>query len=108
MNTTAALEPTEARGSGRTYRALEQTPDGGVYVVHSMCFAPYIQDQLVKQGRRHDAVRIIPAGDPYLLQGQRGPVLIDHFVFDDAFERRKDLSELLSIATHINERSATH
>lgn len=74
------------RGSGRTYRALENLPDGGLFIVHSGDMRRYAQDQLVKMDRRSDAVKILVAGSRAIFEQLKGfqdrPVAVDHAVWE--------------------------
>lgn len=70
-----------ARGSGRTYRAVEALPDGGTYIVFNVYQTAVVRDALATQGRKADAVSIVP-WSPDLLRERRlrglKHVAVDH------------------------------
>ena len=73
------------RGSGRTYRTLENLPDGGMFIVHSDGMRRYAQDQLVKMGRNPRAIHIAVVHNyesADRLRGRQGPLVVDHAVYE--------------------------
>lgn len=59
-----------ARGSGRTYRAVEALPDGGTYIVYNVYQTAEIRDMLAKQGRKPNAINIVPYNRDLLSGGR--------------------------------------
>lgn len=98
--------PVSGRGFGRTYRALNALPDGGVFVVHSDAFLWYVRVLLEQQGRRTNAVRAVPVRDLDQLRGLSVPVAVDHFVEESA--PLEVLAELSLLADLANRRAREH
>lgn len=96
------------RRTGRTYRTIEALPDGGTLVVHAEAMRPYVREQLRKQGRRSDAIRVVnwrSVCGP--LRGATGPMAIDHAVYDCAMAGDYPrLDELLAVVGAANARCA--
>jgi len=101
-------EPTGGRASGRTHRALEALPDGGVFVVHSLRFRPHVEHVLHNQGRAHDAVRVVSVVNLNALRGLNKPVVVDHFVYEDETLPRSTLAELDLLVQRANTMAAAH
>lgn len=74
----------DGRGSGRTYDQVAALPDGGVYVVAHVQDERQVKDALVSQGRRSDALRVVPVSSLYRLQGLNAPMDMGHYARDVA------------------------
>ena len=74
-----------ARGTGRTYRAVEALPDGGTYLVSNVYQTAIVRDALAKQGRRANAVNVVPWSTGLLRERRlKGltHVAVDHDLWD--------------------------
>lgn len=84
------------RASGRTYRALQAAPDGAVFIVSCTAMINHCRHELVKMGRKSNALKCVSAQQPdlpYRLRGLRRSMV--HFDRDWAhlLFNRKDMAQ---------------
>ena len=76
-------DPREA--VGKTRKALDALPDGGVYVAFCGAHVPYCRDVLRRSGRHPEAVAIVPLERvTQTLEGRSRltPIALDHLVLE--------------------------
>lgn len=88
-------QPTDGRGTGRTYRAVAALPDGGTYLLHNNALFSDVRRMLVDQGRASNALKLVSLqqlrDNPGLFSGLPvGTVAIDHWVLENATPKDKD------------------
>lgn len=71
------------RNSGRTYRQLEQLPDGAIFLVPNMKIAGYCRQLLRKMGREPTSIRFATVENFRRFEGASAPAFaVDHAFYD--------------------------